>query len=196
MGSSIRQGRWPVAFRGLRLYTGAVSTGGKGLKRRRFLAAAAAGAAVACNKAGSPWRYFSEVEAATLDAVAECLIPADQDSGARQASVVRYIDTQLTRKYRDLQGAYRTALAGLDRQAGKPFVELSSADQTAVLARLERGRGRTRFGGGRREACLRDVACPRPAGFLWQSSSRRQPRFCQLADAGDPRRTGSRPPAL
>lgn len=96
---------------------------------------------MACKKSGSPWRYFSDSEAATVDAVAECLIPADQDSGARQASVVRYIDTQLTRKYSDLQGAYRTALASLDRQSGKAFVELSSAEQTALLAKLERGEG-------------------------------------------------------
>jgi len=76
-----------------------------------------------------------------MEAVAECLIPTDQDPGARQTGVLRYIDAQLTRKYKDLQTAYRTNLANLDRAAGKPFAELSPDDQTALLASLEKGQG-------------------------------------------------------
>jgi len=87
-----------------------------------------------------------------MDAVAECLIPTDQDPGARQAGVLRFIDTQLTKKYKDLQAAYRSGLANLARAAGKPFVELSPEAQTALLADLEMGKGDPSIwgsGGGR-----------------------------------------------
>jgi gluconate 2-dehydrogenase gamma chain len=111
-----------------------------------------------------------------VDAVAECLIPVDQDPGAHQAGVVRYIDTQLTRKFRDLQGVYRTALANLDRQAGRAFVELSAEEQTALLAKLEKGEGSKEIwgeGGGK------------PAFEMWLAHT-------QQGFYGSPRHGGNR----
>jgi gluconate 2-dehydrogenase gamma chain len=90
--------------------------------------------------------------------------------------VVRYIDTQLTRKYRDLQGAYRTAIGNLDRQAGRPFVELSPDEQTALLAKLEKGEGAREIwgeGGGK------------PAFEMWLAHA-------QQGFYGNPRHGGNR----
>jgi gluconate 2-dehydrogenase gamma chain len=116
------------------------------LPRRRFLkttaVAVAAGPALSCGGSRSPWRFFSEAEAAIVNAVCERLIPADQDPGAAWAGVVKYIDRQLTRHFKKHQTDYRAGIAALDRTArslhGVPFLELSAPRQDEVLASLER----------------------------------------------------------
>jgi len=74
----------------------------------------------------------------------ETLIPADQDPGAKDASVVHYIDRQLTRKYKKLQPDYRQALAAIDRLARQlrdlPFAQLEMDDRTTLLVNLETGK--------------------------------------------------------
>lgn len=121
-------------------------TGGIDLKRRIFLVAAA-GATAACTHSPfqpSALRCLTPAEAATLEAWTETLIPADQDAGAKDASVVLFIDRQLTRKYKKLQPDYRRALVAIDRAAqrlrGKPFTELNEDDRTTLLMNLDAGK--------------------------------------------------------
>ena len=90
-------------------------TGEKSLNRRKFLATAAAAGAAACSYTqNSPWRVLSGEEARTLGAWCECLIPEDSDAGAKRAGVVRFIDIQLTRKYKRHRKLYAQALSALN----------------------------------------------------------------------------------
>lgn len=117
------------------------------MKRRVFIgtAVAGAGAGAGCGGRVSPWRFLTEQEARTLAAWTECLIPADGDPGARDADVVRYIDTQLTGFFKRDSEKYREALAAMETDAsrahGRGFTELGLAEQTKLLAGIEAGRG-------------------------------------------------------
>ncbi|HUE04158.1 MAG TPA: gluconate 2-dehydrogenase subunit 3 family protein [Bryobacteraceae bacterium] len=111
--------------------------------RRTFLGAglATAGAvAIGCGRAGSgsPHRFFTAEEGATVDAICEALIPSDRDPGARAAGVVNYIDVQLTRHFKRYQRTYRDGLAAVDRASrakfGRRFMEIQSEQQASVLA--------------------------------------------------------------
>jgi len=120
------------------------------MKRRTFLATTAAACAVACSRsAESPYRTLSNDEAATLEAWCECLIPEDASPGARGAKVVRYIDTQLTGKYKRHRNRYAKVLAALDAEArralGSNFAELGLPERNNLLAAFERGEQRAAF---------------------------------------------------
>jgi len=55
------------------------------VRRRKFLktaVAAAAASAASCGGRSSPWRFFTVEEAATVAALADRIIPPDQDPGA------------------------------------------------------------------------------------------------------------------
>lgn len=90
------------------------------------------------------WRFFTADEALLVEAVAEQIIPADQDAGAKQAGVVSFIDRQLASPYRRFQEKYRAGLECLQATSrqmfGKPFGDLAWHDQTALLESLEAGR--------------------------------------------------------
>ena len=79
----------------------------------------------------------------TLEAVAEQIIPADQDPGAKQAGSVRYIDRVLAAEQRDRRPMYAAGLQGIDQTSrllySRDFVKLSFDEQTAVLEALEKG---------------------------------------------------------
>jgi len=62
--------------------------------------ATAAGPMVSCIGTSNPWRCLSEDEARTLEALADRIIPADQDPGALWAGAVNFIDRQLVGPYR------------------------------------------------------------------------------------------------
>lgn len=126
-------------------------TGGVGLKRRTFLAGAAA-AGWACRRkpsAAPGYRFLTAAEVETLGAWVDTLIPPDEDPGAREAGVVHYIDIQLTRWFRRHQPDYRAALAGIDRWArgwhGRPFAALPPAEREDLLARMEKGEAPREF---------------------------------------------------
>lgn len=118
------------------------------LNRRAFLQAAAAAAAAAgvtgCSRNRSPWRFFTIDEARALAAMADQIIPPDQDPGASWAGVVNYIDRQLCGPYKELQSKYRLGLAGIDHSGraahGKLFADLESAQQIELLQQLETGK--------------------------------------------------------
>ena len=64
--------------------------------------------------------------------------------GAGDAGVLNYIDLALAGAYADQQDFYRRGLAALDAHcratSGKPFVQLSAAQQDDVIAALEGGK--------------------------------------------------------
>ena len=101
--------------------------------------------APAAAAARAPLEHLSAAEADVLDAVVARLIPADANGpGALDAGATRYIDRALGGALASSREAYHTGLAALDQYArtsrGKPFRELSAADQDAVLADAEDGR--------------------------------------------------------
>jgi gluconate 2-dehydrogenase gamma chain len=84
-----------------------------------------------------------------MDAVCECLIPADDLPGAREAGVVHYIDRQLTLFFKSLQADYRAGLAALDRYSASRhsahFAALTLEQQTLLLTELEKGAAPEQF---------------------------------------------------
>ena len=115
---------------------------------RRTLLGAGFGIAAAASIVSLPrwkdagrWRFFSDDEARTVDAICAQLIPLDRDPGAREAGVVNYIDIQLTKPFKRYQAVYRRGLAKLDGASlgkfGKRFVELSSGHQVEALRDAE-----------------------------------------------------------
>ena len=64
--------------------------------------------------------------------------------GARDAGVLNYIDLALAGPYSDLQDFYRRGLAALDAHSrttyGKPFAQLTAAQQDEVITALEGGK--------------------------------------------------------
>lgn len=123
------------------------SQGGQDLKRREFVATAATAATSSgCGaRLAAGYRFFTKDEARAIDAWTECLIPADDLPGASQAQVVRYIDLQLTRRFKKLQEPYRRAAEAIDRTAmkahQKAFAEIAVELQTDILKEIEAGTG-------------------------------------------------------
>lgn len=122
-----------------------VVTPGVELRRRTLLGAAlaaAAGSAVSCGvKSSGRWRFFSDDEARTVDAITSQLIPADSDPGAKEAGVVNYIDIQLSRRFKKHRATYRKGLLAIDAESrsafGKRFIELNDDQQVQVLNTTE-----------------------------------------------------------
>ncbi len=90
---------------------------------------------------GSSHRYLSESEAATLNALCERIIPADEDPGAAWAGVVEFIDRKLVGYHRRYQSLYRIGLRGVSESCltafSKEFVDLTRAQQDELLRKLE-----------------------------------------------------------
>ncbi len=89
------------------------------------------------------WRFFSQHESRLVDAIAEQIIPADEDPGAHDAGVVNFIDKQLVGHYQQFAESYRRGLIGVEETAaamfGSGFLELGWDEQTKVLSALEAG---------------------------------------------------------
>jgi gluconate 2-dehydrogenase gamma chain len=143
-------------------------------------AAAAASPVISCTSTGGPWRFFSQQEAQTLEAICGQIIPPDQDPGAAQAGVVNYIDRQIMGHFKRHQKTYREGLAAVDQSGlalfSKRFVDLPPEQQMALLEALEKNQA--------------------PAG-AWKGRSSK--RFFELVVAhtmqgyyGDPRHGGNR----
>jgi gluconate 2-dehydrogenase gamma chain len=124
--------------------------GSQYFSRREFIRLVSGGTAAvlisfntACRNKISRWRFLNEEEITQLDAVVEQLIPTDDFPGGRWANVSNFIDKQLDTYYRKHQTVYREGLAALQetviRMKGKKFEELSYADQTAILEKMEAG---------------------------------------------------------
>lgn len=114
------------------------------MKRRRFFLVASgmlAGGACAGRRT-PPWRALLPKEVAALEAWCDALIPStDGTPGAREARAARYIDIQLTKRFRRFLPQYQQALAAINRMAGGRFSELSLDERTALLEKVEKGEG-------------------------------------------------------
>lgn len=117
---------------------------------------------------GEGWKFLSATEVATLEAVADRIIPPDAETpGGKGAGCVVFIDRQLAGGYGQAAGwyeqgpfvkglaqqgsqseqnpaqQYRTALAGIDglarKRSGRAFPTLSADEQDTLLKGLEDG---------------------------------------------------------
>lgn len=87
------------------------------------------------------FRFFNSAQAATVEAVTDQIIPADEQPGAKWAGVVHYIDLALITDLKELRPAYSRGIQHLEALAheltGGAFAELPFTDQTNVLEKLE-----------------------------------------------------------
>lgn len=116
-----------------------------------------------------PWKFFTLEEGATVEALADRLIPPDpQTPGGKDAGCAIFIDRQLAGPYGSSRGLYmrppfmdgkpqqgpqtpltpsmryRQSLAALDKYcranyAGKSFVQLSDQQKDEIITGLEKG---------------------------------------------------------
>lgn len=88
-----------------------------------------------------PFKYFTQAQAACVEAITEQIIPADQDPGAKWAGVVHYIDLSLAGEFAKYRPTYErglSRLAELTREVSdRSFPDLDFAQQTAILEKLE-----------------------------------------------------------
>lgn len=128
-----------------------------GKSRRSFLLASAAGvnaAWVAANypgilaaqrqvnlaaKAGEPPRltFFTEAQAAEVEAIAAQIIPTDDTPGAKEARCVYFIDRALSGFAKSSQPVYTKGLENLEKTVGK-FSALPADDQIKALKAIEK----------------------------------------------------------
>jgi gluconate 2-dehydrogenase gamma chain len=96
-----------------------------------------------CTSSGRRWRFFTDAEATVVEAIAEQIIPSDQDAGGREANVVNYIDRQLATVFEEHQQIYRSGTAGVQQTSNimfeGDFELLEWPQQTEVLKTLENG---------------------------------------------------------
>ena len=89
----------------------------------------------------SSHRYFTDAEAATVNAMCDRIIPADEDPGAAWAGAVEFIDRKLVGYHRRYQSLYRVGLKGVSQSCitlfNKEFIDLTNAQQDALLRSLE-----------------------------------------------------------
>ncbi len=93
-------------------------------------------AAAAQLKGQGPLAFFTPAQAAVVEAMAECILPADDTPGAKEAGVIRFIDLALSGYHRDMQGLYRQGIADLEERSGG-FAALPQTRQLEVLRAIE-----------------------------------------------------------
>ena len=117
-----------------------------GLTRRQFVAAGAAGsvaAAVGCKALmqRGDGEFLSDAQAATLGALCDQIVPADDYPSATQAGVLTYIDRQLVRHFRRYQHAYAQGLKQAEdlcrKRFGRGLVQATPGEQFQVASALE-----------------------------------------------------------
>jgi hypothetical protein len=88
-------------------------------------------------------------EAALVAAIAEQVIPLDDERGAAQSRAVHYVDHQLDGPLARLRPAYHQGLAAFEAssisETGHSFLDLSPEDRQTFLMRLECGHKLTAF---------------------------------------------------
>jgi gluconate 2-dehydrogenase gamma chain len=106
------------------------------LSRRELMAAWPALAAAAQSQAPGPLTFFTQAQAAVVEAMAACILPTDDTPGAKEAGVIHFIDLALAGFHRDLQPLYRQGIADLEQRSGG-FAALSPARQIELLTAIE-----------------------------------------------------------
>ena len=94
-------------------------------------------------KAAPVLRVLSASQYATLEALTEAIIPADERSpGAKEARVADYVDLLLSESDDSLKKQWTDGLAALDAEAttrfGAPYLELDAAQVDGVLQEISR----------------------------------------------------------
>jgi hypothetical protein len=94
-------------------------------------------------KAAPSLKVLSASEYATLEALVEAIIPADERSpGAREARVADYFDLVLSEAQPSLKQEWLAGLTAFDAEAtrrfGKPFVRLDAGQVEALLTDISR----------------------------------------------------------
>lgn len=87
--------------------------------------------------------FLTAPQYATVDAVAEAIIPSDDHSpGARAARVADYVDLLLAESDRETQQTWTASLVALDDESRRrfqvPFAQLGPAQSTALLTDISR----------------------------------------------------------
>jgi gluconate 2-dehydrogenase gamma chain len=88
--------------------------------------------------------FFTEAQAAEVDAMAAQIIPSDATPGAREAHVINFIDRALVTFEKEQQQAYVKGLQDLDAQTKRlvpsaaKFSALTSDQQIQVLTAMEK----------------------------------------------------------
>ena len=133
---------------------------GQGIQRRevlRILGTAASAATFpgfskwvfACGHVGNPAlsirpasyhpAFFSGSEYATVERLAEMILPSDETPGAKEAGAAEFIDF-MAASDPEVQYSFRTGLTWLnahsERRAGKKFLELPAEQQSSLLEPL------------------------------------------------------------
>ena len=103
----------------------------------------AAYAEIQARKAAPRLKVLTAAQYATVEALVEALIPADERSpGAREARVADYLDLLLSEAQAPLREQWLAGLSALDAEAGTrfgaPFVRLAEGDATALLTEISR----------------------------------------------------------
>jgi gluconate 2-dehydrogenase subunit 3-like protein len=84
-------------------------------------------------------QFFSATEFALIERLAELIIPSDDTPGAREAGVAEFVDFMVAHDG-EQQYDFRTGLTWLNahsgRLLGRPFLELTPAEQIALLEPL------------------------------------------------------------
>jgi gluconate 2-dehydrogenase gamma chain len=84
-------------------------------------------------------QFFTAAEYAALVILTDLIVPEDDSPGAREAGVSEFIDFMAAHDV-ELQPRFRRGLGWLDARSitlhGKPFRDLASAEQTALLEHL------------------------------------------------------------
>jgi gluconate 2-dehydrogenase subunit 3-like protein len=135
---------------------------GEAITRREALAIAGAAGAAAAARPEAAWaeakapaaakraaaapagKFLSAHELATLDEVAELIIPADaQSGGARAAQCAQYIDARLAESIDPLwRQSWKDDLAEIDEIAiemfGRPLLQASPAERQNLMERISR----------------------------------------------------------
>ncbi|MEN5426091.1 gluconate 2-dehydrogenase subunit 3 family protein [Stenotrophomonas pennii] len=81
---------------------------------------------------------FSAADVATLDEIAETILPRTATPGAKDTGAGAFMATFVTDCYTaEQQSAFRAGLADIDKRAGGPFVSLTAQDRTELLRTLD-----------------------------------------------------------
>ena len=88
-------------------------------------------------------RYFNTLQARTIEALSEVIIPADDHSaGAAAAKVYEYIDEIVFSSPNDVKKLWTEGLAGMDRlaigQYGQEYAKCSTPEQVALMESISR----------------------------------------------------------
>ena len=123
----------------------AIGTGATALAFLPWLSEEGFAAFAAVQKTSAPpsLKVFTADQYATVEALTEAIIPADERSpGAKAARVADYVDLLLSEADEDRRKQWTDGLAALDADArarfGSPFRRLTAAQQEAVLVEASR----------------------------------------------------------